>query len=456
MVSLRKSLSKRLGSFTSKKTMAPATPTRPPAPPMVEAAFSFPEEPKVDAPEQVATEASDTVVVEVVQQPADAASGTDATSVSVSVAGTAATGAPSHSTLSSPASAPSPGATDPSSGPSTSTDDDHPTDDFPPPPAPPLSQRIRCYRLSLENKDFDIHSKPSPLEYGDYMTPWKLEDLPKCAGPIEYVPPVHLRARIQLEFNPDELSDESKQLLEEDEESQNYDPDNGGEKIFRRECNYAGTGFFSFPEDAPPPKPKVVPKKKPKKKSFFGFGKKSKETEPPPAPEVPKKKERICHADMISRAVCKVDDYCRDYEGGDKKEFSEAEKEEKKKKLVSIYAIGAYEILDDLARDGSKRLRKGKDLTDKALMVRNRPQIDMRPSVSDPPSVSVSDPKLAYIRGVSSLESEDGQPTKTDIMRASADLESLAVCDDSGVGARKSGGTSMLQICQFGSKSFDR
>ena len=53
------------------------------------------------------------------------------------------------------------------------------------------TQRRRCYRLNLE-RPFDIHCEQSPLEYGDYMTPWTKEVYPKTVGPTEYCPPRHL------------------------------------------------------------------------------------------------------------------------------------------------------------------------------------------------------------------------------------------------------------------------
>lgn len=251
-----------------------------------------------------------------------------------------------------------------------------------PPPSPPMSQSQRCYRLSLENEDFDIHSKPSPLEYGDYMTPWKKEDLPKCAGPIEYVPPVHLQEAREppIVVQNDSIEHEFRETSPEDEGDYDPDAEDGSDGIFRREANYAGTGFFSFPEDAPPPKPKIAPRKKKSiistlRKSITGKKEKKAEVKVEEA-----KKARPCHADTIAQAVHKVDDYSRDFETGDeRKELSAQEKEEHKKKLVSIYAVGTYEILDDLARDGSKRLRNGKDLSDAELMTRNRPGVPLRP-----------------------------------------------------------------------------
>ncbi|KAL7466179.1 hypothetical protein ACHAXS_006466 [Conticribra weissflogii] len=66
-----------------------------------------------------------------------------------------------------------------------------------PPPAPKHSQPRRCYRLNLE-RPFDIHCEPSPLEYGDYMTPWGAEQLPLRAGPVEYCPPRHLGGRAEV------------------------------------------------------------------------------------------------------------------------------------------------------------------------------------------------------------------------------------------------------------------
>lgn len=49
----------------------------------------------------------------------------------------------------------------------------------------------RCYRLNLE-RPFDIHCEQSPLEYGDYMTPWDKTVYPPTAGPVDYCPPRHL------------------------------------------------------------------------------------------------------------------------------------------------------------------------------------------------------------------------------------------------------------------------
>mmetsp|Transcript_11403 Transcript_11403/g.24574 ORF Transcript_11403/g.24574 Transcript_11403/m.24574 type:complete len:832 (+) Transcript_11403:1481-3976(+) len=55
----------------------------------------------------------------------------------------------------------------------------------------------RCYRLNLE-RPFDLHCEPSPLEYGDYMTPWGEGALPPTVGPVEYCPPRHLGGRGEI------------------------------------------------------------------------------------------------------------------------------------------------------------------------------------------------------------------------------------------------------------------
>jgi hypothetical protein len=55
-------------------------------------------------------------------------------------------------------------------------------------------RNVRCYRLNLE-RPRDIHIEQSPLEYGDYMSPWLKECRPQTVGPVEYCPPRHLGGR---------------------------------------------------------------------------------------------------------------------------------------------------------------------------------------------------------------------------------------------------------------------
>ena len=59
------------------------------------------------------------------------------------------------------------------------------------------SRPARCYRLNLE-RPFDIHAEQSPLEYGDYMSPWGAEVRPISAGPVHYCPPRHLGGNVEI------------------------------------------------------------------------------------------------------------------------------------------------------------------------------------------------------------------------------------------------------------------
>ena len=59
------------------------------------------------------------------------------------------------------------------------------------------SRPARCYRLNLE-RPFDIHAEQSPLEYGDYMSPWGAEVRPISAGPVHYCPPRHLGGNVDI------------------------------------------------------------------------------------------------------------------------------------------------------------------------------------------------------------------------------------------------------------------
>ena len=56
---------------------------------------------------------------------------------------------------------------------------------------------VRCYRLNLE-RPFDIHAEQSPLEYGDYMSPWGVEVRPLTTGPVHYCPPRHLGGNVDI------------------------------------------------------------------------------------------------------------------------------------------------------------------------------------------------------------------------------------------------------------------
>ena len=82
------------------------------------------------------------------------------------------------------------------------------------------TQRRRCYRLNLE-RPFDIHCEQSPLEYGDYMTPWTKEVYPKTVGPTEYCPPRHLGGHELLWRELMKWSDGKGGLVGEEEEKVN-------------------------------------------------------------------------------------------------------------------------------------------------------------------------------------------------------------------------------------------
>jgi hypothetical protein len=56
---------------------------------------------------------------------------------------------------------------------------------------------VRCYRLNLE-RPLNIHDEHSPLEYGDYMSPWSMDVRPITVGPCEYCPPRHLGGSVEI------------------------------------------------------------------------------------------------------------------------------------------------------------------------------------------------------------------------------------------------------------------
>jgi len=57
--------------------------------------------------------------------------------------------------------------------------------------------KTRCYRLNLE-KPFDIRTCKSPLGRDYSGPPIHESDLPPAAGPVEYIPPIHLCSKEEI------------------------------------------------------------------------------------------------------------------------------------------------------------------------------------------------------------------------------------------------------------------
>lgn len=249
----------------------------------------------------------------------------------------------------------------------------------------------RCYRLNLE-RPFDIHAEESPLEYGDYMTPWTIETLPDCAkirgGPVEYkislhMESLHLRMAGSHEHdgNDEDTTCLPREKLQREAEEKVEDEAevtaNETARLFRRSA-------LSLHESAERERKGreaveahlaaelgIKPKKKASKNLFKSLTKimagngKSANANIGIVPTKPtgRPKKSSSQATIIEKARDLVDE--PEYDDGDEHETPN---------LVSLYIVGEYDLLNDLVKDGAMRLRK-KDMPDVQIQEMNEPYL---------------------------------------------------------------------------------
>jgi len=234
------------------------------------------------------------------------------------------------------------------------------------PPTAPSSTypKARCYRLNLE-KPFDIRQQKSPLGRDYSGPPIHDSDLPPAQGPVEYFAPPHLASREEMKWrrhswgghasahhhgasSPSELMANLHVSVSEESASEGADSTMiaiSTARIFRGivvDRNGLITSMNSRAMRS--------------QRSKNGGENKN------------KMGEKSRQAVKIDKAKDLIDD-C-DGAGG----RAEGNEENEPTKIVSLFVMGEYEDLNDLVRDGSKKLRDSKTLSDDAIFLYNRPR----------------------------------------------------------------------------------
>eukprot|EP00804_Cyclotella_cryptica_P028236 CCRYP_014592-RA/>CCRYP_014592-RA protein AED:0.04 eAED:0.04 QI:610/1/1/1/1/1/2/726/371 len=220
--------------------------------------------------------------------------------------------------------------------------------------APPSFPKTRCYRLNLE-KPFDLSSAAScssPLYRNrDYSGPISEADLPPVQGPAEYYPPPHLCRQDELRRHSWGGSGHSSavDLMANLQVSESTDSQSKNEtsvaistaRIFRG-ITVDRNGVI-LTQNA-----RAMRSRKSGEKSKVG--------------------EKSRQAAKIDKAKDLIDDVLEAGVGMDSNEENDPTK------IVSLYVMGEYDELNDLVRDGSKKLRESKSLPDEAILMFNRPR----------------------------------------------------------------------------------
>ncbi|KAL7485662.1 hypothetical protein ACHAW6_011253 [Cyclotella cf. meneghiniana] len=221
--------------------------------------------------------------------------------------------------------------------------------------APPPFPKTRCYRLNLE-KPFDISSVAScssPLYRNrDYSGPISEADLPPVQGPAEYYPPPHLCRQEELRrhsWGGSGHGSSAVDLMANLQVSESTDSQSNNEtsvaistaRIFRG-ITVDRNGVI-LTQNA-----RAMRSKKSGEKNKVG--------------------EKSRQAAKIDKAKDLIDEVLEAGVGMDSNEENDPTK------IVSLYVMGEYDELNDLVRDGSKKLRESKSLPDEAILMYNRPR----------------------------------------------------------------------------------
>jgi len=243
---------------------------------------------------------------------------------------------------------------------------------IPPAPhsAPNSFPKTRCYRLNLE-KPFDIRQQKSPLGRDYSGPPVHDSDLPPAQGPVEYHPPPHLCSKEDLwrrhsfggygnngsvlsgaqgggASTPSDLMADLHVSMSEESSKEASDPTTiaiSTARIFRGivvDRNGVITSMNSRAMRSQRGKNGGDNKNK--------MGEKSRQ------------------AAKIDKAKDLIDEVAEGGGGG------MVDEENDPSKIVSLFVMGEYEDLNDLVRDGSKKLRDSKSLSDEAVFMYNRPK----------------------------------------------------------------------------------
>mmetsp|Transcript_21994 Transcript_21994/g.46272 ORF Transcript_21994/g.46272 Transcript_21994/m.46272 type:complete len:524 (-) Transcript_21994:291-1862(-) len=225
------------------------------------------------------------------------------------------------------------------------------------PKSAPQFQKIRCYRLNLE-KPFDISAEKSPSSYlnqRDYTGSINEADMPPSQGPQEYYPPIHLCPREFLRRHSwgggNNSGSSASDLMANLQVSTSEDSNANGSV---NETSIAISTARIFRGITVDRNGVIISQNARATRSKKGNESKNKQG------------EKSRQAAKIDKAKDLIDDIVDGGGGGG------SDQENDPTKIVSLYIMGEYEDLNDLVRDGSRKLRDGKSLSDETLFSYNR------------------------------------------------------------------------------------
>jgi len=221
----------------------------------------------------------------------------------------------------------------------------------------PLSfPRTRCYRLDLE-RPFDISKMKSPLSRDYAGPPVRESDLPPVQGPVQYDEFKHratllqensVHSRIRLRHtgttSPSTMMEELTVSNSDDEP--------------RCETSIAISTARIFRGIVVDHKGVITSMNSRATRSRSSKGEKGN-----------KMGEKSRQAAKIDKAKDLIDESAHGHAGG-----GGSDEENDPSKIISLFVMGEYEELNDLVRDGSKKLRDCKKLSDEQMFMYNRPR----------------------------------------------------------------------------------
>mmetsp|Transcript_665 Transcript_665/g.1360 ORF Transcript_665/g.1360 Transcript_665/m.1360 type:complete len:657 (-) Transcript_665:167-2137(-) len=301
----------------------------------------------------------------------------------------------------------------PSSAPSTPHSAPPPSNSFP---------KTRCYRLNLE-KPFDISQHKSPLGRDYSGPPIHDSDLPPAQGPVEYIPPMHLCTKEEMAWRrhswggsaaggnnisvlsnggastPSELL-ANLHVSESEESSDDANAPDATSIAITTARIFRG----------------IVVDRNGVITSMNSRATRSQRGKNGGAESKNKIGEKSRQAAKIDKAKDLIDEVAENGGAG-----GVGDEENDPTKIVSLFVMGEYEDFSDFVRDGSKKLRDSKSLSDETIFMYNRPR-HLPPSMQQtqpmagvsPTSTGVLSPSSAHGAGAmnsSNSNSQYGNPS---------------------------------------------
>ncbi|KAL7548109.1 hypothetical protein ACHAWF_011398 [Thalassiosira exigua] len=241
-----------------------------------------------------------------------------------------------------------------------------------------LFPKARCYRLNLE-RPFDIRACRSPLGRDYSGPPVRESDLPPAQGPVEYFPPPHLSGRDRRHSWGG--YGHAAAAAGGDRSAMGHSAPPGGGNGGNASVDLLAGLHVSVSEESGGSQSDPTSIAISTARIFRGIvvdrngvitsmNSRAMRSQRGKGERGNKMGEKSRQAAKIDKAKDLIDEVVENGGGG------MSDEENDPSKIVSLFVMGEYEELNDLVRDGSKKLRDSKSLSDEAILMYNRPRAD--------------------------------------------------------------------------------